>query len=315
VRVLLPRSSRFAALPCTALLAVTLGLAAPQGARAQQLEPRSYSNQPIGLNFLLATYQYSWGDVVTDPSLPIKNADAKVNAVALGYSRVLDFWGESGTLAVVLPYAWVSANGQVEGQAKSVDRSGFADLGLRLSVNLLGAPALSLKEFGDYRQDTIVGVSLVVTAPTGQYDSTKLINVGTNRWSFKPEVGVSKALGQWILEGDASVTFYTDNNEFLGNNVRQQEPLYAAQVHAIYNFNPKLWGALDWTYYVGGRTSVNGTLNEDLQSNTRWGATLGQSLDAHNSIKVYLNSGLYARTGTNFTTVGLTWQYQWGAGL
>ncbi len=294
---------------------MTLCLAAPQGARAQQLEPRTYSNQPIGLNFLLATYQYSWGDVVSDPSLPIKNADAKVNAVVLGYSRVLDFWGESGTLAVVLPYAWISASGQVEGQAKSVERSGFADLGLRLSVNLLGAPALSLKEFRDYRQDTILGVSLMVTAPTGQYDSTKLINVGTNRWSFRPEVGVSKELGQWILEGAASVAFFTDNNEFLGNNVRQQEPLYAVQLHAIYNFNPKLWGALDWTYYFGGRTSVNGTLNEDLQSNTRWGATLGQSLDAHNSIKFYLNSGLYARTGTNFTTVGLTWQHQWGAGL
>jgi len=315
VRVLLSRSSRFATLPYTALLAVTLSLASLQGARAQQLDPRTYSNQPIGLNFLLATYQYSWGDVVSDPSLPIKNADAKVNAVVLGYSRVLDFWGESGTLAVVLPYAWISANGEVEGQAKNVDRSGFADLGLRLSVNLLGAPALSLKEFRDYRQDTILGVSLVVTAPTGQYDSTKLINVGTNRWSFRPEVGVSKALGQWVLEGAASVAFFTDNNEFLGNNVRSQEPLYALQAHAIYNFNPKLWGALDWTYYVGGRTSVNGTLNEDLQSNARWGATLGQSLDTHNSIKLYLYSGLYARTGTNFTTIGLAWQYRWGAGL
>jgi len=315
VRVLLSRSSPFATLSCGAFLAATLCLAALQGARAQQLEPRTYSNQPIGLNFLLATYQYSWGDVISDPSLPIKNADAKVNAVALGYSRVLDFWGQSGTLAVVLPYAWVSANGQVEGQAESVERSGLGDTGLRLSVNLLGAPALSLSEFRDYRQDTIVGISLFVTAPTGQYDSTKLINIGTNRWSFRPEVGVSKALGQWVLEGAASVTFYTANNEFLGNNVRQQEPVYAVQVHAIYNFNPKLWGALDWTYYFGGRTSVNGTLDEDLQSNTRWGATLGQSLDAHNSIKVYLNSGVVVRTGTNFSTVGLTWQHQWGGGL
>ena len=315
MRVLLPRSYPFATLSSRVLLAVTLCLAALQGARAQELEPRTYKNQPIGLNFLLATYQYSWGDVISDPSLPIKNADAKVNAVALGYSRVLDFWGESGTLAVALPYAWVSANGLVEGQAESVQRSGFGDIGLRLSVNLLGAPALSLSEFRDYRQDTIVGMSLYMTAPTGQYDSTKLINIGTNRWSFRPEIGVSKALGQWILEGAASVTFFTDNNEFLGNNVRQQEPVCAMQVHAIYDFTPKLWGALDWTYYFGGRTSVNGTLDDDLQSNTRWGATLGQSLDAHNSIKVYLSSGVVTRTGTNFTSVGLTWQHQWGAGL
>ena len=305
-----------ASLPCTVIVAGALVLVASPPARAQQMEPRSYANAPIGLNFLIAGYQYSWGDVFVDPSLPIKNADAKVNALVLGYSRVLDFWGQSGTLAVVVPYAWLSANGDVEGEAKSVTRTGFGDLGLRWAVNLLGAPALSLEEFRDYHQDTIVGASLTVTAPTGQYDSTKLVNIGTNRWTFKPEVGVSKALGRWILEGDAAVTFYTDNDQFFpGSNVRQQDPLYALQLHAIYTFNPKLWGALDGTYYFGGRTSVNGTLNDDLQSNTRWGATLAQSLDVNNSIKLYFSSGVIARTGTNFNTVGIAWQYRWGAGL
>jgi len=299
-----------------AMLAGALVFGALPPARAQQMEPRSYANAPIGLNFLIAGYQYSWGDVLFDPSLPVNNADAKVNSLVLGYSRVLDFWGQSGTLAVVVPYAWLSANGEVEGDAKSVTRTGFGDLGLRWSVNLLGAPAQSLEEFREYQQDTIVGASLTVTAPTGQYDSTKLVNIGTNRWSFKPEVGVSKALGSWILEADAAVTFYTDNNEsFPGSSVRQQDPLYALQAHVIYTFNPKLWGALDATYYFGGRTSVNGNLNDNLQSNTRWGATLAQSIDVRSSIKLFFNSGVYARTGTDFTTVGIAWQYRWGAGL
>jgi len=302
------------------LCAVALAIVSAHTARAQQMEPRSYSNAPIGLNFVIAAYQYSWGDVLVDPSLPITNANAKVNSVALGYSRFLDFWGESGTIAVVLPYARLSANGDVEGQSQSVDRSGFGDVAMRLAINLYGAPALSAQEFRDYHQDTIVGVSLLVTAPTGQYYPTKLVNIGTNRWSFKPEVGVSKALGSWILEGAFGVTFYTDNDEFAGSNfqgnsVRSQDPLYALQAHATYNFNPRLWGALDWTYYAGGRTSVNGTPNQDFQSNARWGATLAQSLDAHNSIKLYLNAGVYARTGTDFTTVGVAWQYRWGAGL
>ncbi len=308
-------SSRLATLRGMVLLAAALALAVPSGLRAQQMEPRSYANAPIGLNFLVAAYQYAWGDVLFDPSVPIKNADAKVNGVVLGYSRVLDFWGESGTLAVALPYAWISGSGLVEGQAESVHRSGFGDLGLRLSVNLIGAPALSLQEFRAYRQDTIVGASLAITAPTGQYDPPKLVNVGTNRWSFAPQVGVSKALGQWILEGTMGVTFFTDNNEFLGNKVRQQDPLYAVQAHVIYNFSPALWGALDWTYYFGGRTTVNGILGEDLQSNSRWGATLAQSLDKYNSIKFYFNAGAYARTGTDFTTIGIAWQYRWGAGL
>jgi hypothetical protein len=295
---------------------MALAVAGERGVHAQQMEPRSYSNAPVGLNFLIAAYQYSWGDVLLDPSVPIANVDAKVNGVVLGYSRYLDFWGRSGTVALALPYARVSANGQVEGQPQSIERSGFADMAVRVAVNLYGAPALSLQEFRDYQQDTIVGVSLLVTAPTGRYYPDKLINIGTNRWSFKPEVGVSKALGRWTLEGALGVTFYTDNNEFYpGSSVREQDPLYALQLHAIYQFSPKLWGALDATYYAGGRTSVNGMLNEDFQSNTRWGATLAQSLDVHNSIKLYVNSGVYARTGTDFTTVGIAWQYRWGAGL
>jgi hypothetical protein len=297
------------------VLAAALSLGAASNPRAQVMEPLSYTNAPIGLNFLIAGYAYLWGDVLVDPSLPVKDADAEVNTAVLTYSRVLDFWGQSGTVALVVPYAWLSASGEVAGQARSVERSGLADITLRLSVNLYGAPALSLQEFRDYRQDTIVGVSLMVTAPTGQYDPHRLINIGTNRWSFRPEVGVSKALGRWTLEGAVGVTFFTDNDEFLGTNVREQDPLYGIQGHVIYNFSPALWAAVDGTYYTGGRTSVNGAFNDDLQENSRWGATLAYSLDKNNSLKVYFNSGVTARTGTNFHAVGVAWQYRWGAGL
>jgi hypothetical protein len=279
------------------------------------MEPRAYSNSPVGLNFLIAGYGYLWGDILLDPSLPIENVDAKVHTATVSYARVLDFWGQSGTFALGLPYAWASANGEVEGQAKSVDRSGPADITLRVSINLYGAPALSLQEFRDYHQDTIVGVSLLVTAPAGEYDPEHLINIGTNRWSFKPEAGISKALGPWTLEAAAGVTFFTDNDEFLGDNVREQDPLYSVQGHAIYNFSPNLWAALNATYYTGGRTSVNGARNDDLQQNSRWGATLARTLDRNNSIKLYFNSGATARTGTDFDSVGIAWQYRWGAGL
>lgn len=228
---------------------------------------------------------------------------------------MLEFWGQSGAAALIVPYARLSASGEVGGQTRSVDRSGLTDITMRLSVNLYGAPALSLQQFRDYRQDTIVGVSMLVTAPTGQYDSHRLINLGTNRWSFRPEIGASKAFGRWTVEAAAGVAFYTDNDEFLSANVREQEPLYGLQGHVLYSFSPALWVALDATYYTGGRTSVNGALNNDLQENSRWGATLAQSLDRHNSIKLYVNSGLSARTGTKFDTAGVAWQYRWGAGL
>jgi hypothetical protein len=305
-------------------LSAAVGLAltlACMTARAQQLEPRAYANLPVGLNFLIAGYTYSQGDVLADPSLPVSDAKSKVNALILGYGRSLDFWGKSGSVGLVLPYAELSASGQLSTsgqtapQSASVTRNGFGDPVLRLAINLLGAPALSPAQFREYRQDTIVGASLVVTAPWGQYDGTKLVNIGTHRWSFKPEVGISQAVGPWILEGAFGVTFFADNDEFFGGHARKQDPLYAAQGHVIYYFDPGLWGALDLTYYAGGRTSVDGVLNNDLQQNSRWGATLGKSLDLHNSLKAYFSSGVVARTGTKFDTVGIAWQHLWGAGL
>jgi outer membrane putative beta-barrel porin/alpha-amylase len=304
----------------SAVAAFVLALAGAP-AFAQQLEPRAYSNLPVGLNFLIAGYAYSQGDVLLDPSLPVTDAHSKVNALVLGYVRSLDFWGNSGSIGLVLPYGELSASGQVstsgqtEPQVGSVTRSGFGDPALRLAVNLYGAPALPMERFREYRQDTIVGTSLAVTAPWGQYDGSKLVNIGTNRWSFKPEVGVSQAFGAWILEGSFGVTFFTANDDFFGGHTRKQDPLYAVQAHAIYYFNPGLWAALDATYYAGGRTTVDGVLNNDLQQNSRWGGTLGTSLDLRNSLKFYFNSGVVARTGTKFQTAGLAWQHLWGGGL
>jgi hypothetical protein len=302
-----------------AALALALGVA--PAARAQQLEPRAYANLPVGLNFLIAGYAYSRGDVLFDPSVPVSDANAKVNTVLLGYVRSLDFWGNSGSVGLVLPYAGLSASGQIstsglsEPQSASVTRSGFGDPVMRLAVNLYGAPALPMERFREYRQDTIVGASLVVSAPWGQYDGSKLVNIGTNRWSFRPELGVSQALGPWILEGSLGVTFFTVNDDFFGGHTRKEDPLYAAQAHVIYSFNPRLWGSLSATYYAGGRTSVDGTLNNDLQQNSRLGATLARSLDQRNSVKLYFSSGATARAGTNFQTYGLAWQHLWGAGL
>jgi hypothetical protein len=292
-----------------------LGFGTLPQALAQSMEPLSYSNAPIGLNFLIVGGTYQTGSVLVDPTLPAKDVTAEVNTATLAYSRVFDFWGQSGSLAFVLPNAWLAASGEVFDQARSISRNGLADMTLRLAVNLVGAPALTLQEFASYQQDTIVGVTLLVTAPTGQYDPSKLVNIGTNRWSFKPEIGISKALGPWTLEAAAGVTFFTDNDQFFSSGVRQQDPLYAMQAHAIYNFSRRLWAALNGTYYTGGRTTLNGKQGDDRQNNTRWGATLAYSLDRMNSIKGYYSSGASARTGTNFQVVGLAWQIRWGAGL
>ena len=244
------------------------------GAAAQDLEPRAYVNTPIGLNFLLAGYGYMAGGVATDPSLPLQNAHLQVHSTILAYARSLDVWGKSGKVDVVLPYAWLSGTAEVAGQPRERDVSGLADPRLRFSVNLYGAPALSLQEFASYRQDLIIGVSLQVSAPLGQYDPDKLVNIGTNRWSVKPELGISKALGPLTLELATGVTFYTDNHDFFGGKTRAQAPIYSVQGHASYTLGAGIWVALDGTYYTGGRTTIDGEEGNDLQKNSRLGATV-----------------------------------------
>jgi hypothetical protein len=114
---------------------------------------------------------------------------------------------------------------------------GLADPRVRLSVNFYGAPALTLEEFAHYRQDILVGASLQVAAPLGQYDPGKLLNIGTNRWFIKPELGISKALGPVTLELAAGVTFYTPNHDFFGGHEKQQDPIYSLQGHLVDTFN------------------------------------------------------------------------------
>ena len=206
-------------------------------------------------------------------------------------------------------------NGGLSGRHDTRTVNGFANPRSALSVNFYGAPALTLKEFADYQQDLIVGASLQVSAPWSQYDSSRVVNIGTNRWSFKPEVGVSKAEGPWTLELSAAATLYTDNNDFYGGSTRAQDPIYSFQAHAIYAFPRGAWGSLDATYFTGGRTTIDGTRNYDLQQNWRVGATLALSIDRLNSIKLYASSGVSARTGNNFDGVGMAWQFRFGGGL
>lgn len=298
-----------------AVLAVTAFALMAWEARGQDLEPRTYSNIPVGLNFLIAGYGYSVGGVVTDPSFPLEDGDVQIHSTVLAYARAVDVWGTSGKFDVVLPFAWVSGTATFRGQPREREVSGLADPRFRFSVNLYGAPALSLQEFADYKQDLIIGASLQVSAPLGQYDSSKLLNIGTNRWSIKPELGVSKALGPLTLELDAGVTFYTNNDDFLNGMTLEQAPIYAVQGHLIYNFGAGVWGALDATYYTGGRTTVDGVKGDNVQENTRLGLTVALPVNRHNSIKLYASTGVFARTGSNFNTGGIVWQFRWGGGL
>ena len=299
---------------CAALLVAATTIA-PPAVSAQDLEPRAYNNLPIGLNFLLTGYGYSTGGVATDPSLPVEDGNLTVHTALAAYAHSFSLFGQSAKFDALLPFSWISGTATLAGQPQSRDVDGFNDPRFRFTWNFYGAPALSMEAFRNYRQDVIVGTSLQVSAPLGQYDSSKLVNAGTNRWFIKPELGISKAWGPLILELAPSVTFYTDNHNFLNGQTRTQDPLYAVQGHLVYSFTRGIWGAIDTTYYFGGQTAVDGVEDDDRQGNWRTGATLTLPVDLRHSIKLYGSTGVFTRTGTDFNSIGILFQYRWGAGL
>lgn len=283
----------------------------------QSLEPRLYSNVPVKLNFVALGYGFTQGDVLVDPSVPIEDANLKIHMPIFAYVRSLNVAGRSGKFDVIIPFAWLSGSGRIIGDADLSYRkvSGFADPSFRFTVNLYGAPALGLKEFMQYRQESVVGISFQVIPPFGQYDSSKLANIGTHRWTFRPELGYSKAIGRFILEASASVAFYTTNKKFYGANVRKQNPMMAIQGHGVYTFKSGIWAAFDITLYTGGRTTVNDVLKNDLQRNWRSGLTLAVPLNRRNSLKLFTSTSLYTSSGNAFNIFGIVWQYRWGGGV
>ena len=296
-----------------ALVACVAAAAVPDAA-AQDIEPRAYSNAPIGYNFLVTGFAYTRGGLAFDSSLPVTNPDLNTASVVAAYARVIELGGQSAKLEAVVPYTSLSGTGDYRGQQVSREINGLANPSFRLSVNLFGAPALAAQEFGAWKQDLIVGASLRVAPPWGQYDTARLVNIGTHRWSFKPEVGVSKTLGRWTFDGAVAATFFTRNDDLWNGNTVAQDPLYAAQGHAIYGFANGIWLSVDATWYAGGRTTLNGVLNEDLQQNWRLGATLAFPIDRDFSIKLYASSGVSDRTGNSFDLLGLALQYRWLSG-
>ncbi len=286
------------------LLALLALLTAASAAYAQDVEPRAYSNAPIGVNFLIANYAGARGGLSLDPAIPLDDAHLETSSVALAYVHVFALWGNSAKFNVVVPYTDLTGSAVYAGQPLERKVEGFANPSFKLSVNFSGAPALAPKDFADYEQDLIVGASLQVSASTGQYDDSRIVNIGTNRWTVKPELGISKALGRWTLEGSAAVTLYSDNTDFYGGNTRTQAPLYAVQGHAIYGFASGIWASVDATYYAGGRATIGGVLLNDFQQNSRVGATVALPVGRSNSIKLFASNGVSARTGQRLRCSG-----------
>lgn len=284
----------------------------PAGLNAQDLEPRTYTNLPVGQNFIGIGYAYSDGEINPSPSVPLKDVELTMKATVAAYVHSLDLWGKAGKVDALWGRVCMEGSGEFRGQFVRGDRCGTMDPSMRLSYLFYGAPALSLAEYRKTPVGRVIGISLKVDMPLGDYNNENLINTGSNRWTFKPEIGISNRWGNWSIENALAARFFTDNDNFYGGTTLEQDPLYQFQTHLIYQLPKGRWVSLNGNYFWGGRTRKDGVKGDDIQQNSRLGLTLAWPLSAQHSLKFYANKGVVTKIGNDSDTFGMVWQYRWG---
>jgi hypothetical protein len=291
---------------------LALALLVPALAAGQELEPRRYVNVPTGVNFAAVVYGYSTGNVLLDPSLPIEGADSKLHAFALRYVRSFGFFGQNARLRAFIPASFGDWEGTFQGAAAERRVDGFGDLRVGVDVNFVGAPALRRSEFGTARNGTVVGASLEVGVPVGQFDRDRLINLSNHRWILIPQLGMSHTIGRWTVEAAGRVWLFGVNDDFSGGNRLEQRPLATLQVHGVYTIRPGFWLGGSVGVANGGRTVVNGSARDTYQQNTRASLTLAYPITPALGLRLAAGTNLTTTSGADYTTLGIGLQYGWG---
>ena len=283
---------------------------------AQELEPRRWSHLPIGKNFIGGGYAYTEADIFLDPVLRIEDGEMEMHTWALKYIRTFELLQKSARIGFTQAYQEGRYNGLLNGVPTSIKRSGLADSVLRFAINLYGAPPLEGKEFAAYRAkanvETIVGTALIVQLPTGDYMDDKLINLGTNQFTFRPQLGVVHNRGKWSMELTGAVWLYTNNNDFFNGNKLEQDPYYTIQTHLIYTFRPGFWTAASAGYGYGRESTVNGEKKNDRRENLAWALSFGFPITRQLGVKViYLATRSQESIGQDSDSIGAAFSIFW----
>ena len=291
---------------------ITAALLSPSISGAQELTPRAYWPAPRGTQIGTIGFSYVSGDTIPDPSLPLTGVDSNIGTLVVGYRRTVSLWGRSTNLILEVPYSDGDTRADRDfGEKLGREYKGIGDISATISVNFMGAPSMNREEFAVLRHNPkpILGGSLKLVAPTGDYDSDRVLNVGTNRWALKAELGfIAPIRPKWFLELDLGAWIFQDNDDFLGFN-KEQKPIAAVQAHLVHTFNPGFWMSLDASFYKGGRSTLGDRRLDDLQRDSKLGLTLVYPFALRHAFKVGYTIGSLNDADEDFEVFILS--YSW----
>jgi hypothetical protein len=281
-----------------------------QAAFGQELSPRLFWPAPVGTKVLVMGYAHASGDVLMDRSIPVYGVDSEIDTALLGYVQTFNLWGRTANLLLELPYSWGSTSGRIFDIPAQRDFEGFNDPAVSMMINLVGAPALTPADFQDLRSNPrpLLGMRFKLVAPSGHYEIGRLINVGSNRWAARGDLGAVIPLhSKWLLELNAGAWVFGHDDDFVSGR-REQDPIYSAELHLIRRFKPGFWASLDANYFKGGRQTVGGSQYDDVQQNTRFGATIVVPFQRRHAIKLGYSTGTQTRYGSDYSQIVVSYQ-------
>jgi hypothetical protein len=284
----------------------------PGQVSAQFNDARAYDNTPVGVSQLELDYTYVRSNASLDPSLAIAGANLNLNQGTIGYTQYFGVFHRLAWVEAAVPLAGL--DGSIAGTSIRGSVSGAGDSSCQFAMLLKGGPALSAAQFASYKPATSLGLSLTITAPTGLYDSNKILNLGSDRWSFKPEIALSHPFGpdqKWEFDAYGNATFYTDNASYHGKEILRQEPLPGLEGHISYSFNERIWASLDMRYSFRASTFVNGVSQNNAQQNFILGNELNISLSPQNSLTLVFAKAIVHQNGPTVTGFSVKYDYTW----
>ena len=259
---------------------------------------------------MVVGYLRSEGELSPTPEALIEDAEITIDAAVVGVAHTFAIAGKSAKIDFGATRIRTEGSATFQGEFVEGRRCGYGDAKMRLSWNFYGAPALNLKEYSQWTPGLVVGTSLQLSVPSGTYHSDRLLNAGANRWMVRLEIGMSYETGRWLYDLIASVRFYEDNDDYFNGIHVEQDPLYSVQGHLLYALGRGSWISLNANFYRGGETTKDGISSDDLQENSRFGKTFSTPITTHLSFKLYANTGVVTRIGSDFDTVGAALQYR-----
>jgi hypothetical protein len=278
--------------------------------------PRQWSHLPKGINVAGVAYAYTEADITVDPVLRLEDAEMELDTWAAKYIQTLEMFDKSARVDITQAYQEGRWTGLLNGVPAATSRHGLSVTFVRLAVNLYGAPPLSGKEYGTYRRgadpETIIGAGLAVRLPTGDYMEDKLINLGKNRFTIRPQIGVQHTRGKWSTELTGEVAFYTENDELFNGNKLEQDPLYIIHGHLIHTFNPGHWAGVSFGYDYGGESTINGVEKDDRRQDIALALNYVYPINRRSGIKVaYIGTRTQESVGQDTDTLTAGFSILW----